>query len=262
MTTSAVTRSSSGHPVTSSAEAEATVRAITIIVALIAGLTFLFGFGNCWGLGLRLGVPPWIAPLVGPAVDLSVVGLLLARRFLAVHGASAAELAPIQRLLIASCVVTLALNTAEPIMAGQYGKAAFDSVGPLLLMGWSETAPRLLEAIHRIRIREGFQGQSSAMAVLREDQVTDADVGESSAVGVSRDMQEPDLMEAARRADAQYWTAHRRPIPAAKLREKLGVSSTRARALVGRVRDEYPVAGQVTDGRRRGSWSTAVTAAA
>jgi hypothetical protein len=45
-------------------------------------LTFLFQFTKCWGLGL----PLWIAPLVGLVVDLSVVGLLLARRFPTMHG--------------------------------------------------------------------------------------------------------------------------------------------------------------------------------
>lgn len=258
MTAAAATRCTAERSEASSVEAEATARAITIIVALIAGLTFLFGFGNCWGLGLRLGVPPWIAPLVGPAVDLSVVGLLLARRFLAMHGSASEELAPIQRLLVASCVATLALNTAEPILAGQYGKAAFDSVGPLLLMGWSETGPRLLEAIHRIRVREGLlSAHGSATTMRHQDQVDVA--GASEPLGDDR--AEDGLMEAARRADAQYWTQHRRPIPADKLREKLGVSSTRARQLVSRVRDEYPVVHQITDGRDQ-HWSAAVHAAA
>jgi hypothetical protein len=38
---------------------------------------FAFGFGNVWALGRSLGVPAFVAPLVGPAVDLSVVGLLI-----------------------------------------------------------------------------------------------------------------------------------------------------------------------------------------
>jgi hypothetical protein len=29
----------------------------------VVGLTFMFGFGNVWTLALRLGVPPWVAPL-------------------------------------------------------------------------------------------------------------------------------------------------------------------------------------------------------
>ncbi|SQD97614.1 hypothetical protein FMEAI12_4250005 [Parafrankia sp. Ea1.12] len=50
------------------------VRGVTVIMGLVMGLSFLFGFGNSWALGLHLGVSPYIAPLVAPAVDLSVVG--------------------------------------------------------------------------------------------------------------------------------------------------------------------------------------------
>ncbi|MCF2529707.1 hypothetical protein [Yinghuangia soli] len=50
-------------------------------------LTFLFGFGNVWALALRLGVFSWVAPLVAPAVDLSILGLLLAIRRLVIQGA-------------------------------------------------------------------------------------------------------------------------------------------------------------------------------
>lgn len=41
--------------------------AVTGIIGVVAGLTFLFGFGNV----LSLGVPGWVAPLVAPDVDLS-----------------------------------------------------------------------------------------------------------------------------------------------------------------------------------------------
>lgn len=53
------------------------VRAVTVIMGVVVALTFLFGFGNVLNLALRLGVPAWVAPLVAPAVDLSIVGLLL-----------------------------------------------------------------------------------------------------------------------------------------------------------------------------------------
>jgi hypothetical protein len=102
-----------------SVEAEFTIKAITIIVASIAGSAFLFGFGNCWALGIRLGVPGWIAPLVGPAVDLSVVGLLLARRFLALHGASPVALAPIKRMLIDFHPVVAATKTRSTNLIGE-----------------------------------------------------------------------------------------------------------------------------------------------
>lgn len=55
---------------------------------VVIALTFLFGFGNVLNLALRLGVPMYVAPLVAPAVDLSVLGLLLGTRYLALQGAS------------------------------------------------------------------------------------------------------------------------------------------------------------------------------
>lgn len=45
-------------------ERKVTLHAVTLIMAAVVGLTFLFGFGNVWTLALRLGVPPWVAPLV------------------------------------------------------------------------------------------------------------------------------------------------------------------------------------------------------
>ncbi|GDY52281.1 hypothetical protein SVIO_029040 [Streptomyces violaceusniger] len=125
----------------------ATVRAVTGIMAAVVSLTFLFGFGNVWNLALRLGVPPWVAPLVAPAVDLSILGLLLGIRYLALHGAPVDQLRPARRLLVLSSGMTLALNTADPLIAGDLGKAAFDAVGPVLLIGWAEVGPGLLHAL-------------------------------------------------------------------------------------------------------------------
>ncbi|WP_131770566.1 hypothetical protein, partial [Candidatus Protofrankia californiensis] len=41
-------------------------RLVTMIVGVVVALTFLFGFGNVLALGLRLGVPMWVAPLNSP----------------------------------------------------------------------------------------------------------------------------------------------------------------------------------------------------
>jgi hypothetical protein len=49
------------------------LRCVTAIMGAVIGLTFLFWFGNVLALGLRLGVPAYVAPLVAPAVDLSVL---------------------------------------------------------------------------------------------------------------------------------------------------------------------------------------------
>ena len=63
-------------PTRSGSDGAAVVQAVTVIMAVVIGLTFLFGFGNVLNLALRLGVPTWVAPLVAPAVDLSILGLL------------------------------------------------------------------------------------------------------------------------------------------------------------------------------------------
>ncbi|MFC9250404.1 hypothetical protein [Amycolatopsis thailandensis] len=44
-------------------------------------------------------------------------------------------------------MVTLVLNVAEPLIADEVEKALFDAVGPLLLIGWSEVGPALLQAL-------------------------------------------------------------------------------------------------------------------
>ncbi|WP_312872246.1 hypothetical protein [Amycolatopsis dendrobii] len=53
------------------------VSAVSIMVGVVVGLTFLFGFGNVLVLVLRLGVPVWVVPLVAPAVDVTMVALLI-----------------------------------------------------------------------------------------------------------------------------------------------------------------------------------------
>src|SRR6266545_3846798 len=122
-------------------------RAVTVVVLVTAGLTFAFGFGNGWAVGVQLGVPQWIAPLTAPAVDLSVVGLLVAIHVLRAHGVQDRLLGP--RLLLGfTGLVTLALNVTAPVLAGAYGRAAFDGICPLLLIFWSEVGPKLLAALH------------------------------------------------------------------------------------------------------------------
>ncbi|GAB3377880.1 hypothetical protein GCM10027360_55740 [Amycolatopsis echigonensis] len=224
------------------------VRTVTVIMGVVVALTFMFGFGNVLNLALRLGVPAWVAPLVAPAVDLSIVGLLLGTRHLALTGASPEVLRPARRLLIFASVVTLALNVAEPLVAGEFGKAAFDAVGPLLLIGWSEVGPGLLQAI----------GATSRVPVAREvdrpEPVVDADSGDGAPeTGLELDEdvlpkgeeravvgRTPEaLLAQARREDAAHRAAHQKPISADTLRVRLGVGATRARQLVKIVRSEF-----------------------
>ncbi len=121
---------------------------ITVVMAVIAALAFVFSFGNVWALALRLGVPRPIAPLIAPMVDLSVVGLLVALHHLAAQGTDASQLRPATRLMHLCGLLTLALNTAGPLLAGQYGRAALDTVAPALLLGWGVVGPVLLRHLH------------------------------------------------------------------------------------------------------------------
>ena len=74
-----------------------TRRAVTVVTAAIVVMTFAFSLGNVTRLCLDLGITAWIAWLVGPAVDLSVIGLLTGMRFLSLHGYTDAQLARLQR---------------------------------------------------------------------------------------------------------------------------------------------------------------------
>ncbi|SFI05978.1 hypothetical protein [Amycolatopsis regifaucium] len=142
-----MTRSTAELPRSSGSGGATVAQAVTVIMGIVVGLTFRFGFDNVLNLGLRLGIPVWGAPLVAQAVDLSVLGLRLGIRQLALAGATLAQLRPARRLLIFASTVALALNVADPLLAGQYGKAVFNVVGPLLLIGWAEVGPDLLRAL-------------------------------------------------------------------------------------------------------------------
>ena len=119
-------------------------------MSIVIGLTFLLGFGNVLALALRIGVPAYVVPLVAPALDLTVLGLLVGTRYLAMSGAPEVVLRPARRLLLAASTATLALNVADPIYAVQWSKAGFDAVGPLLLIGWAEVGPALLRGLQTI----------------------------------------------------------------------------------------------------------------
>lgn len=229
-----------------SPESAVIVRAVTVIIGTVVGLTFLFGFGNVLNLALRLGVPVWVAPLVAPAVDLSVIGLLLGIRQLALAGASSAVLRPARRLLIFASVVTLALNVADPLVAGEFGKAAFDAVGPLLLIGWAEVGPGFLQVISE----SGSPRNEGDVVVVEQPDGREQVDGEGGVVcqvevgranpGHLRQKRSPEeLLELARRHDAAHRVAHQKPISADNLRALLGIGAVRARRLVEVVRAEY-----------------------
>lgn len=239
-------------PTRPNADQPVVVRAVTVIMGTVVGLTFLFGFGNVLNLALRLGVPVWVAPLVAPAVDLSILGLLLGIRHLALAGASVEVLRPARRLLIFASLVTLALNVADPLVAGEIGKAAFDAVGPLLLIGWAEVGAGFLQAISGASLDAGDReppgtGQADSTVRISADDVDEPVQPQVAAANrAPRTRREASqrrtpelLLEQARREDAAHRAAHQKPISADTLRVRLGIGAAPARRLVKAIRVEY-----------------------
>ncbi|MFE9845496.1 DUF2637 domain-containing protein [Streptomyces goshikiensis] len=225
-----------------------TRRTVTVVMAVIAALAFIFSFGNVWALALRLGVPHPIAPLIAPIVDLSVVGLLVALRFLALHGVSKAELRAGTRLLHLCGLLTLALNTAEPLLAGRYGRAGLDTVAPLLLLGWGHVGPAFLTQFHTLTHPvldleavptppsepvpdEAPAPESTPATTIPAAVASPAEAPQlapAPAVATSRSGSGPALpaalLGAARRIADTHRAEHEAPITAAQLGARMGVA--------------------------------------
>ena len=200
-----------------------TRRAVTVVTAAIVAMTFAFSLGNVTQLCLDLGITAWIAWLVGPAVDLSVVGLLTGMRFLSLHGYTDAQLARLQRMLRFCGMLTLALNTAGALGHHRFGTALVDAVGPALLIGWSEVGPWMLRQIHAV----------CPPAAPRQPQANPGAVPLVLPVA---------LLARTRELDAEHRATTGRPISRDTLRARLRISRDRASALVAAVRAEAAAA--------------------
>ena len=201
-----------------------TRRAVTAITAAIVAMTFAFSLGNVTRLCLDLGITAWIAWLVGPAVDLSVVGLLAGMRFLSLHGYTDAQLARPRRMLRFCGILTLALNTAGAFGHRQFGTALVDVVGPALLIGWSEAGPWMLRQIYAV---------CTPAAPAQPKARPDTELPPVLPVG---------LLARARELDAEHRAATGRPISRDTLRARLRIGRDRASALVVTVRAEVAAA--------------------
>ncbi|MGW5172965.1 DUF2637 domain-containing protein [Streptomyces sp. NPDC004082] len=222
-----------------------TQRTITAVMIVIAVLAFVFSFGNVWSLALRLGVPGPIAPLIAPMVDLSVVGLLIALRYLSLRGLPADQMTAATRLMHFSGFLTLALNVAEPSVAGHYGRAAVDAVAPLLLLGWGSVGPQLLRAFHAVArpavsepVLDEIDPQSQTATEASRSSVpltlpAPAPIAPQIAPAPAAPavkVPEPLLTE-ARSIATSHHTEHGEPITAAQLKTRLGIGLPMATAL-------------------------------
>ncbi|WP_119581909.1 DUF2637 domain-containing protein [Streptomyces europaeiscabiei] len=224
-----------------------TQRTITAVMIVIAALAFVFSFGNVWSLALRLGVPGPIAPLIAPMVDLSVVGLLVALRYLSLRGLPADQMTAATRLMHFSGLLTLALNVAEPIVAGHYGRAAVDAVAPLLLLGWGSVGPQLLRAFHTVarpavpaplpdeiesEPATGSDAPSPAEPLILSAPPPAPVAPQIAAAPASPVVKVPEqLLTEARSIATSHRTEHDEPITAAQLKTRLGIGLPMATAL-------------------------------
>ena len=197
-----------------------TRRAVTVITAMIVAMSFAFSLGNVTRLCLDLGITGWIAWLVAPAVDLSVIGLLTGMRFLSLHGYGDAQLARLRRMLLFCGLLTLALNTAGAIGHRQYGTALVDAVGPALLIGWSEIGPWMLRQVHAACPPPAPRHPQPRPALTRPPVLP------------------PAQLARARELDAAHRAATGRPVSRDNLRAQLRIGRDRASALVAAVRQE------------------------
>jgi hypothetical protein len=188
-------------------------------------MALAFSVVNVTRLCLDLGVTAWIAWLIGPSVDLSVIGLLTGIRFLSLHGFTDAQLAKLNRFLRFCGLLTLALNTAGAFWHLQFGTAAVDAIGPVLLIGWSEVGPWLLPEIN------------AACALVAREQA--AEEAQTRAAAAAKSVVIPPVLLArTRELDDEHRAATGRPISRDNLRARLRISRDRASALVAAVRAE------------------------
>ena len=203
-----------------------TRRAITATTAAIVGMTFAFSLGNVTRLCLNLGMTAWIAWLIGPAVDLSVVGLLTGMRFLSLHGYTDVKLSKLRHMLRFCGVLTMALNTSGALGHRMFGTALVDAVGPALLIGWSEVGPWMLRQVYAVCSPTAATRPESRPAT----RVAPALPG--------------DLLARARELDAEHRAATGKPISRDSLRDQMRIGRDRAGAVIALVRAEVAAEGE------------------
>jgi hypothetical protein len=231
-------------------------RVVTGCAVLVVAACFGFSFGNVLALGRHLGVPTYVAWLIAPAVDLTVVGLIVAVRHLSLRGVEGRRLRPARLLLVAAGLATWALNTAHALFVRRHlGVVAYDSLAPLLLIGWAEVGPWFLRqfraaAVTSTRSTPGRTGRTEAATVAGADHArAGAGGGRVQPSGTLRPagaaatapraaarqpaaVGEQALVDRARALNAAHWQAHGRQISRDKLRAALGVGATRAERLL------------------------------
>jgi hypothetical protein len=137
---------------------------VVAVIAIVPTLTFIFSFGNVGELGVSLNVDWRLAFLTGPAIDLSVVGLIVAGSYLSHRGWSEKQLWPIHLMSVVCGLTMIALNCGQAVYKHHWRLASFDAVGPLLLIGWGFIGPWLLRQLFEARTVPAIQSASGRKA--------------------------------------------------------------------------------------------------
>jgi hypothetical protein len=248
-------------------------RVVTGCAVLVVAACFGFSFGNVLALGRYLAVPEWVAWLVAPAVDLTVVGLIVGVRHLSLRGVEGRRLRPARLLLVAAGLATWALNVAHALLVrGHLGVVAYDSLAPLLLIGWAEVGPWFLRqfraaAASQVSMpapsgRTGAPTTAGAdheqaqtggqpvepMGQLRRPARAAGGVVPRRAAAGQTGVGEQALLDRARTLNAAHRQAHGRQISRDKLRAALGIGATRAERLLAALAAEPPTGSPPTNG--------------
>jgi hypothetical protein len=234
---------------------------------LVVAACFGFSFGNVLALGRYLAVPEWVAWLVAPAVDLTVVGLIVGVRHLSLRGVEGRRLRPARLLLVAAGLATWVLNTAHALFVrGHLGVVAYDSLAPLLLIGWAEVGPWFLRQFRtaaaseltmpvatgptEARTAAGADHNPAQTGGQRVKPLGDLRPGRAGggvaprrAAAAQTAAGEQALLDRARALNAIHWQAHGRQISRDKLRAALGIGATRAERLLAALAAEPPTGG-------------------
>lgn len=140
-------------------------------------LALAFSFGNVWDLNRTLGMERHVAPLVGPAVDITAIGLLVVVPWFVLAGISPERLRSANRLMRLAGFLTLALNSGPSAIKGfseknpaAWGLALVEAIVPTLLIAWSHVGPGLIALFVEVRERH-----AERVAAVRRDAAAEAD---------------------------------------------------------------------------------------
>jgi len=173
-------------PRTSVPKLHGVMLSVLVIATVVTGLaSLLFSFGNVRNTLVGLGWEKWLASLYTPAVDVTVIALIVVGQYLVNAGIAPERLARANRLLAGAGLAMLGANVAPSLISGyvtdhpaDYGRAVADAVLPAILIAWSHTGPYLIGLFAEIR----NDAEAAALDVVeRRTWATEADRAEAAA---------------------------------------------------------------------------------